>query len=109
MSLTDKFIIQNDSQLVMRDFHPSVSTSPAPVRTVTLPPLGFPPLPTVEELSSLSTNIPVSLDQVVTAALTSLPLWFLLGKAKCLESESYTDCSRRPLVPADQPRGLHTP
>ena len=76
MRTTDKFIVQNDSQLVMRDFHPSVSTSPAPVRTVSLPPLGFPPLPSVDDLS---TNIPISPDQIVTAALASLPLWFLLG------------------------------
>ena len=55
----------------MRDFHPSVSTSPAPVRRISLP-----PLPSVEDLS---TNIPVSPDQIVTAALASLPLWFLLG------------------------------
>ena len=84
MSVTDKFILQNDTEIVMRDFHPSVSTSPAPVRTISLPPLGFPPLPSAQELS---TNIPVSPDQLVTAALASLPLWFLLG------SEIFSDCN----------------
>ena len=85
MSLSDKFISQNDSELVMRDFYPSVSTSPAPVRTVTLPPLGFPPLPSVTDLS---TNIAVTPDQVLTAALASLPLWFLLGSGKLPESSA---------------------
>ena len=66
----------------MRDFQPSVSTSPAPVRTFTLPPLGFPPLPSVASVTDLDTNIAVTPDQVITAALASLPLWFLLGSER---------------------------
>ena len=76
MSLADKFITQNDTELVMRDFQPSVSTSPAPLRTFTLPPLGFPPLPSQPDLN---TNIAVTPQQLLTPALASLPLWFLLG------------------------------
>ena len=80
--MSERFILQNDSELVTRDFHPSVSTSPAPVRTITLPPLGFPPVPSVTDLT---TNTALSPDQVVTAALASLPLWFLLGSEILLE------------------------
>ena len=83
MSLADKFITQNDTELVMRDFQPSVSTSPAPLRTFSLPPLGFPPLPSQPDLN---TNIAVTPQQLLTAALASLPLWFLLGSEMLLHS-----------------------
>ena len=88
------FIVQNDTEIVVLDnsiyeaSDANVSSS-VTVRTVTLPPLGFlptlPSLPPIEDVATslpdLATNVAIpALDQLVMAALESLPLWFLIGK-----------------------------
>ena len=91
------FIVRPDTALVL------LSTTETP-RLVPLPPLGFPPTTTTAApppelttavstamvttartlaLPNLSSNVPLALEQVVAAALGSLPLWFLLGELGC--------------------------
>merc|ERR1712050_71997 len=52
------------------------------VRTITLPPLGFPMLPTIPPLPSIETVNQISeaaVLPILTAAAGFLPLWFLIG------------------------------
>ena len=86
------FIVQNDTEIVDNSIYEASDanvSSSVTVRTVTLPPLGFlptlPSLPPIEDVATslpdLATNVAIpALDQLVMAALESLPLWFLIGK-----------------------------
>ena len=86
------FIVQNDTEIVDNSIYDASDanvSSSVTVRTVTLPPLGFlptlPSLPPIEDVATslpdLATNVAIpALDQLVMAALESLPLWFLIGK-----------------------------
>ena len=91
------FIVRPEPALVLL----ATSTTETP-RLVPLPPLGFPPTTTVSPppelttavttamlttartlaLPDLSSNVPLALEQLVAAALGSLPLWFLLGELR---------------------------
>jgi len=84
-----EFIVRNDTQIVeleCNDNHVQdvTSVSSATLRTITLPPLGFPPLPdfstlTQDAASDLNNLLSISPDQIVSSAISSLPLWFLIG------------------------------
>ena len=91
------FIVRPEPALVLL----ATSTTESP-RLVPLPPLGFPLTTTVTPppelttavttamvttartlaLPDLSSNVPLALEQLVAAALGSLPLWFLLGELR---------------------------
>ena len=120
------FIVRPEPALVLL----STSTTETP-RLVPLPPLGFPPTTTVTPppelttavttamlttartlaLPDLSSNVPLALEQLVAAALGSLPLWFLLGELRSYFLPLVGECyycphGRRAVGPGDQLLGV---
>ena len=115
------FIVRPEPALVL------LATTETP-RLVPLPPLGFPPTTTVSPppelttavttamvttartlaLPDLSSNVPLALDQLVAAALGSLPLWFLLGwlRSYFILYTIFCPHGRRAVGPGDQLLGV---